>query len=185
MTWENIPGDTMFDFQEFYKIMALSIPSGGRACEVGVADGKSAIFLAEHCNLSIRRDFTLFVVDNLAYGGTEQLKTILTNIYNSGLQNNFDTRGLGISSLDASCKFPDQYFDFIFLDSSHEYEMTKVEILLWWRKLKMGGILSGHDALGIEGVGRAMLEMIPNARIEATPKGHGVWWIKKTIEKIC
>lgn len=181
MTWQDIPGETMFDFQDFYRRMAHNISGDRRACEVGVADGKSAVFFAEHCV----RGFRISVVDNLAYGGTEQLKTILTNIYKSGLQENFDTRGLGLSSLDASCKFPDEYFDFIFLDTSHEYEMTKVEILLWYRKLKIGGILAGHDAMGIEGVGRAVIEMIPNAVIEATSKGHGVWWIKKQEPKIC
>jgi predicted O-methyltransferase YrrM len=181
MTWQEIPGDTMFDFPDFYKRMAQRLPNNGKACEVGVADGKSAVFFAEHCN----KDFTLFVVDNLAYGGQDQLKTILTNVYNSGLHKKFDFRGLGIGSLDASCKLPDQYFDFVFLDSSHEYEMTKVEILLWWRKIKPGGILAGHDAIGIEGVANAVREIIPTAQIEHTNNGHGVWWIERTDTKLC
>lgn len=182
MTWQDIPGETMFDFQDFYKSMAEQLPPNGRACEIGVADGKSAIFFAEHCPNS----FTLHLVDNLAYGGMDQFKQIVTNCFRANVgTHRFDTRGLGLSSLDASCKYPDEYFDFVFLDSSHDYEMTKVEILLWWRKLKMGGVLAGHDAIGIEGVGRAVIEMIPNAKIEATAKGHGIWWIKKQTSKIC
>lgn len=181
MTWQDIPGETMFDFHEFYQRMAVSLPPDGRACEVGVADGKSAVFFAEHCT----KKFTLSIVDNLAYGGQEQLKTIMTNIYNSGLQKSFDTRGLGLSSLDASCKFPGEYFDFVFLDSSHEYEMTKVEILLWWRRVIPRGILAGHDATGIEEVRRAVKEMIPGVIIEHTTNDHGVWWIQKLNQKIC
>ncbi len=180
MTYQDIPGDTMFDFHDFYSKIGAEY-SNARLCEVGVADGKSAVYLAEHTSGTN----TIFLVDNLAYGGQDQFKTILTNVYNSGLQKNFDLRGLGLSSLDASCKFPDQYFDFVFLDSSHEYEMTKVEILLWWRKLKKGGVLAGHDSIGIQGVGNAVREMLPEAKIQTTSKGHGLWWIEKQNQKIC
>jgi hypothetical protein len=41
--------------------------------------------------------------------------------------------------------FPDHYFDWVYLDSSHKYEHTKRELALLARKVKPEGIISGHD----------------------------------------
>jgi len=35
--------------------------------------------------------------------------------------------------------------DFVYIDSSHTYEETFLQMKLWWPKIKSGGILSGHD----------------------------------------
>ena len=40
---------------------------------------------------------------------------------------------------------PDEYLDFIYIDSSHCYEDTKKEIELSKRKVKRGGFICGHD----------------------------------------
>ena len=41
--------------------------------------------------------------------------------------------------------FPDNYFDFVFIDASHLYEDVVKDITLWLPKVRKGGILSGHD----------------------------------------
>lgn len=35
--------------------------------------------------------------------------------------------------------------DFIYIDSSHMYEVTKKELVAYWRLLRQGGVLAGHD----------------------------------------
>ena len=45
----------------------------------------------------------------------------------------------------ASKSFPDEYFDFIYLDADHTYEGIKRDLNCWYPKVKNGGILSGHD----------------------------------------
>ena len=42
-------------------------------------------------------------------------------------------------------QYPDEYFDFVFIDSDHCYEPTVRDIDQWWPKVKKGGIFSGHD----------------------------------------
>lgn len=42
-------------------------------------------------------------------------------------------------------KLEDNSVDFVYLDADHSYDMVMIDIILWGRKLKKGGILSGHD----------------------------------------
>ncbi len=42
-------------------------------------------------------------------------------------------------------EFPDEYFDFVFIDADHTYEGCKRDILDWYPKIKRGGVLCGHD----------------------------------------
>jgi len=42
-------------------------------------------------------------------------------------------------------KFPDNYFDWVYLDSSHQYEQTVKELSLLEKKVKPDGIIAGHD----------------------------------------
>lgn len=41
--------------------------------------------------------------------------------------------------------FPDGYFDWVYLDSTHAYEQTVSELALLKRKVKTGGVISGDD----------------------------------------
>jgi predicted O-methyltransferase YrrM len=49
------------------------------------------------------------------------------------------------SSIEASKRFPDSYFDFIFIDASHDYQSVKEDLNLWYPKLKEDGMIAGHD----------------------------------------
>jgi hypothetical protein len=48
-------------------------------------------------------------------------------------------------SMDAVKDFADQYFDFVYIDASHEFLHVTEDIFYWSRKVKPGGILAGHD----------------------------------------
>ena len=43
--------------------------------------------------------------------------------------------------------FPDEFFDFIFIDANHTYEGISQDLVDWWPKVKPGGVFSGHDYL--------------------------------------
>lgn len=182
-TYKNIPGD-MCDFHDFYRSMAQKLPDGCRVVEVGVADGHSAIFLAEQL-ADLNKNFELYMIDSLDYGGAKQANTIIRNITNSGLGNHITF--LQMSSLDASCLWPDNWAHFVFLDSSHTYEQTKAEIRIWYRKVMFGYTLAGHDYNVNDGeqVFNAVNEVVPNRFIHITPKSLGVWSIKKETESLC
>lgn len=171
----------MFDFEDFYADVATRMCyKGARLAEVGVADGASAIYLAEAL-LNQEKQFRLILVDNLAYGGAEQLKELTRNLADANLFPWVEI--LPMDSLNASCKYPDGFFDFVFIDASHEYEHTKADIRLWWHKVKDGGILAGHDYYPIERdeVQRAVDAVIPPDAFSVYPttEGYGVWWLEK------
>jgi len=47
----------------------------------------------------------------------------------------------------ASKLFPEEFFDFIYLDARHNYEGIKEDLHAWYPKLKQGGLFAGHDFL--------------------------------------
>ena len=55
---------------------------------------------------------------------------------------------------------PDNLLDFIFIDADHEYNSVIKDIKAWTPKLKLGGMISGHDT-HFEGVMQAITELIP------------------------
>jgi len=48
-------------------------------------------------------------------------------------------------SLDAVNDFLDNSLDFVYIDANHEYKHVVDDIYAWEKKVKVGGIVSGHD----------------------------------------
>jgi len=48
-------------------------------------------------------------------------------------------------SLDAAQDFPDNYFDWVYIDTDHSYETTRQELEYYAPKMKANGIIAGHD----------------------------------------
>jgi len=42
-------------------------------------------------------------------------------------------------------KYPDEYFDFIYIDAGHSYLDVRKDLVAWWPKLRAGGLFAGHD----------------------------------------
>ena len=50
-------------------------------------------------------------------------------------------------SLEAVRLFKDAFFDFVYLDAGHRFENVSADIREWYKKVKPGGYLMGHDYL--------------------------------------
>ena len=48
---------------------------------------------------------------------------------------------------DAVKDIEDSSLDFVHIDGDHSYDFVMQDIILWGRKVRIGGIISGHDYL--------------------------------------
>ena len=49
------------------------------------------------------------------------------------------------STTNASLLYADESFDWIYLDATHAYAEAKRDLEAWYPKVKVGGLVSGHD----------------------------------------
>lgn len=121
------------------KLLQL-LPKGGTVAELGVANG----------------DYTVQIQDISAPEKLHLIDIWQSERYNETLFNNVCSKfSAGLSagkvqihrklSTEAAGDFPDHYFDWIYIDTSHCYKGTKAELELYASKIKPGGIIAGHD----------------------------------------
>lgn len=81
-------------------------------------------------------------------------------------------------SHDAVDDVPDN-IDFVYIDGNHSYEYAKRDIQLYWKKVKSGGVLGGHNYQGeFPGVIKAVNEFIDKNSLVLKARDLD-WWIIK------
>ena len=90
------------------------------------------------------------------------------------------------TSFQAAMRFPNDTLDFCFIDACHTTPMVLADSILWWPKVKKGGILAGHDLnLGPPYLGevpRALehfLYMIGRERLDIVTDQQDSWGVVK------
>ena len=73
-------------------------------------------------------------------------------------ENNKNITIMKTDSLNASQKFSDNYFDFVYIDGNHDYDFVLQDLKLWFPKVKNKGILFGDDYNRPYGVSKAVAE---------------------------
>jgi len=57
--------------------------------------------------------------------------------------------------------FEDNSLDLVYIDAAHDYENVKKDISFWLPKIRLNGIIAGHD-ITIPGVSQAVTEVFGN-----------------------
>lgn len=60
------------------------------------------------------------------------------------------------SSMEAVKDFEDESLDFVYIDGNHEYSHVMNDVTEWSKKVRKGGMVSGHDYYRVKDVGSLM-----------------------------
>lgn len=123
-----------FDYAEFYdSVIEKYDADKWRACEVGVFNGASALYLLQNA-----KNIELHLVDNFKNSSIFHALTYLRDYYDRIIIHPADSEV-------AAYHFPNSFFDFIFLDADHSFEGLTNDLKLYDPLLRDGGIIAGHD----------------------------------------
>lgn len=119
--------------------LAEMLAGGGKrlGAEIGVATGRYSKIL-----LDLNFELKLACIDDWA--NSKFAPTF--KIAQEALSSYWDRCALvKQTSVDASKGYPDQHFDFVYIDANHEYNHVKDDLKSWVPKVKIGGIVAGDD----------------------------------------
>lgn len=89
-------------------------------------------------------------------------------------------------SVDAAAEFKDGQLDSVYIDGNHSYASVMADMDAWWTKVRIGGILGGHDfENNTEGgnwieVEKAVIRWTKEHGKVFYVSPCGSWWIHKT-----
>ena len=174
--YKKIPG--FFDFQEVYTMAVNKFDSNSHFVEVGAAWGCSSSYMAveiANSKKKIKFDVIDHWINDFGKSFYDEFITYISPV------KNYINPIIGDSKETASY-YKDQTLDFVFIDASHDYENVKKDILSWLPKVKIGGIIAGHDYSGdFPGVIQAVDEIFSGKEIKRILWS---WIVEKKEENI-
>lgn len=190
MNYKDIDG--WFDFEDVYEEI-VALYDNATFVEVGSWLGRSAAFMGDLIKKS-GKNIKFYAVDTWQNGpvpdevvaarlkalGGDAYETFMNNIRESGLDGVVNP--LRMLSSEAATKFQDGSLEFVYIDASHDYESVKEDIRLWLPKIKLGGIIAGHD-LGHDPVRRAVSEELPHA-LKYMKYGSNATWYHRNFHRV-
>jgi hypothetical protein len=139
------------------------VPAGGICAEIGVWKGDfsqrilDAVEPAELHLIDPWRAMQDDAYEDAWYGGMlEHGQRDMDALHRSVLDRFAPARDAGIvqihrlPSAEAAPRFPDAYFDFVYIDGNHYEEYVRADLEAWAPKVRLGGIIAGDD-YGLEG----------------------------------
>jgi predicted O-methyltransferase YrrM len=184
-----------FDFDNFYHDMVHKFAIENRKynfVEIGCWKGMSSAFMAVEIANSFK-NIDFYCVDTWK-GSKEHIdinsphfeaqcleENGIYDIFIENMQSVIDyIKPIRLKSIDAAQQFEDGFFDFVFIDGSHEYEDIRDDINAWYPKVKSGGLLAGHDYIWLS-VKRAIDEFADNNNLtyEQIKQKTSCWLIRK------
>lgn len=156
-------GEDWFSYPRIYRGAVKYFGTGSTFVEVGSWRGRSSVYMGVEI-VNSGKQIDLVCVDTWEGSVEHQGWDILED---DGLWKDFQKnieplKGVitpfRMTSLDGAMEFKDESLEFVFIDASHDYQSVKEDIEAWYPKVKLGGILSGHDYEYFEGVKKAVDE---------------------------
>lgn len=167
--FQNI-GEDWFTYGSIYTEMIHQFKNGSHFVEIGSWRGRSTSYMGVEI-INSGYDIKFDCIDTWE-GSIEHENHFL--VKESKLWEEFNrniepvkhvVNPIKMNSVDASKLYEDYSLDFIFIDAGHDYKDVVNDILNWIPKLKINGVIGGHDYLSKDntkccaGVNRAVDEI--------------------------
>jgi hypothetical protein len=176
------------DFEDLYLEYANQLNESSTFVEVGVWKGRSICFLGQALK-ALNKSPKIFAIDTFKGSdnepihkdaidkcGGDTLSIFRDNLKDLNLSDSISI--MQEESIEASKQFSDNSIDIIFIDSNHSYESVTRDLNAWYSKVKVGGIISGHDFLW-KSVENAVREFSEKEKIELIRKSYSCWFMYK------
>ena len=150
--------------------------------EIGTLGGENAEHMLKDLNMK-----KLYLIDPwLDYDGYDSYKEggqkkNLNKFYLKTLRrtNKFKDRVVLIRKFSSDAlKDVREKLDFIYIDGNHDYKFVKEDMKNYYKKLKKGGILAGHD-IPRSDVCKAFCEFVGEIKNSQPRMEHRDWWLVK------
>lgn len=174
-----IPDCTRNDFPEFLVEYGCKV-----GAEIGVYKGE---FTEKLCKAGLK----MYAVDPwmafLGQGETQNRQKRQDHLYaHAGrVLAPYDCKLVRKTSMEAVKDFKDGSLDFVYIDGDHSFKEIAADIYEWEKKVRRGGIVSGHDYFNTIPEARNVLcqvEAIVDAYIKAFKIEN--WWILGELDPI-
>lgn len=131
------------------------LPKHSVIAEVGVDEGEFTEEL-----LRVVNPRKLHLIDAWAGGRyPDQLAGIVAARFKDQIARGVVEINRGFSD-EVLATFPDEYFDWLYVDTNHSFETTRKELAVAAKKVKEGGIIAGHDFLTYDFAGGCMYGVV-------------------------
>jgi predicted O-methyltransferase YrrM len=145
--------------------------------EIGTYEGDNAVDILK--NLRVRKLYCIDPYAKYAEYGKDPVANKLKQAERKARKRLNGATFIREYSEEAAKHILDSSADFVYIDGNHEYEYVKQDIEAYWRKLKPGGMMAGHDIEGWAGVVRAVTEFSVKNRLQLNIKTPDWWVLKK------
>lgn len=108
--------------------------------EIGVYKGKFSARILDEPSIGL-----LYSVDSWKDVDGGELTSIMAECRERLSKYGNRSRILAMDSVEAAATIGDGTLDFVYIDADHRYEMVRRDMFAWWPKIRMGGIMAGHD----------------------------------------
>lgn len=127
--------NTRADLANYFSELGFSV-----GAEIGVAQGDFAVILCRAIP-----DLKYYGIDLWPTEGKIRLHILAR--YELAKKNlaSYNAQLIRKSSLDALDDFADSSLDFVYIDANHMFDYVVNDIIGWTKKVRRGGIVSGHD----------------------------------------
>jgi len=136
----HIPDCSRDELPKFFKEIGFTV-----GAEIGAYKGA---FTEVFCKEGLK----MYAIDPwMAYGGAgrtqkkQDRQDFLYKHTERTLAPYDDCKIIRKTSVDALSDFKDDSLDFVYIDGDHEFSHIATDIVEWTKKVKVGGVVSGHD----------------------------------------